>query len=156
MTLAKTYRYYDNGEDSLVIGEPHSDLFTAYVEPIEDGFYVKPEDSIPLALNVLGHDIHPDNPLAASVSVEDAVVQLAHTPMARDFQLSHAAALLKAVDAYDKRAVRLATAEIRRQRALEALADSFARVNKPATEWTGDDVGKLREALGRYDAALAN
>jgi hypothetical protein len=157
MALTKDHYHYDHANNYVTIEVSFGGEGTvAYVAPSDDGVYVTPKSSAPLALNMLGHDVEEEDRHAISVNVEDAVVQIAQTPLSRDFQLRHAAALLKAVIAFDNRAERLAAAEKRREQALESLANSFARVNKPATEWTGADVGKLREALGRYDAALAN
>lgn len=155
MALTKDHEYYDKDGDTIGV-EVTSDT-THGVYLASGGAYVQPEHSVPLALNILGHDRPVDERVSTGrFEVGDAGAFIADSQVARDRQVDTAAALLTAADAYDKRVIRLATAEKRRQQALESLADSFARVNKPATEWTGDDVGKLREALGRYDAALAN
>jgi hypothetical protein len=157
MALTKEYVYIDRDGDVIRVGgydEEPAESPPTWI--MANGAYVQPEFAPSLALNMLGYDVDEEDRHAASLSAEDATVHIAQTPHVRNFQLRYAAVLLKAVIAYDQRAERLATAEKRRERALEALANSFARVNKPSTEWTGDDVGKLREALGRYDAELAN
>ena len=154
MGLTGNYKYTDNDGDWI---EVEGDVGRPLVKTSDEGAYVGEAESLPLALNVLGYDLDEEDRLADNVSVEDAVVIIAQTPMLRDFQLRHAAALLKAVIAFDKRAVRLAAAEKRREAAAQALTDAVIRLrNDGPGAFTGDEIGKLREALGRYDASLAN
>jgi sulfur relay (sulfurtransferase) DsrF/TusC family protein len=93
--------------------------------------------------------------MPATVSVDDAVAFLADSQAARDLQVKNAAALLRAVDAYDKRQARLATAAERREAAAHRLSMAVNRVQS-SSAFGNDEIGKLREALGRYDADLAN
>jgi hypothetical protein len=161
MALTRDQTYYDKDNDSIEVQKPdedaveeHGALGLIYLST-NGGTYVMPEYAAPLALNVLGYDREDVEPLAISVSAEDAVVQIARTPMTRDFQLRHAAALLKAVDAYDTRAIKLARDEERRTQAADWLATSVRRIATQST-FGNAEIGKLREALGRYDAELAN
>jgi hypothetical protein len=155
MALSKSYSYYDS-EDSLSIHESHNESFVAYIEPIDNGFYIKPEDSVPLALNVLGYDRPEDERVSTGrFEVGDAGAFIADSEAVRDRQVRTAAALLTAVDAYDKRAARLATAEKRREAAAISLSRAVATINAK-TIFGNEEIGKLREALGRYDAELAN
>lgn len=165
MTLTKDHRYADHENDSIEVQtaddgaiEEAGSLGLLYLGS-SGGAYVEPKFAAPLALNILGHDRPDDDPLAAKFSVEDSTAHIASSQFFRDEQLNLAAALLMAVDAYDRREKRRATAEERRERAAESLSRDVARLNAAAITsktFGGDEIGKLREALGRFDAALAN
>jgi len=164
MTLTKRHEYVDSDGERIGVdnaeGNPDDTIAWLDTDPegTSDGFYVDVRSSVPLALNILGHDRPDDDPLATRFAVESSVAHIASTQSARDIQLNLAAALLKAVDGYDRRAVRLATAAERRAAAAKSLGDTVAVLRRSAlsNEFADTEIGKLREALGRYDAALAN
>lgn len=160
MALTSSYSYYDNAGDELSVNEPHSGSFAAYVTAAEDGVYVKREDSVAVALNMLGYDRPKDERVSTGrLEVGDVGAFIADSQATRDNQVNLAAALLTAVDAYDQRAKRLATAEKRREAAAISLSKAVADINSLAitsTTFGNEEIGKLREALGRYDAELAN
>jgi hypothetical protein len=159
MALTKSYSYRDINYDELSISKSSSDEQSAFVHTDEDGVYLKREDSVPAALNILGHDRPVDDPIPADEFwVGDSNAGFARTKAIRDRQADLAAALLTAVDAYDQRVKRLATAEERRQKAAASLTASVARlkIERGDATFGNAEIGKLREALGRYDAELAN
>jgi hypothetical protein len=164
MTLTKNHKYIDQDGDVIEAQapgdfEPEQRGVTSliYLEA-SCGTYVEATFAAPLALNILGHDRPNDDPLATEFDVADAVAHIAHSQSMRDSQLNMAAALLMAIDGYDRREVRLATAETRRNEAAKSLTAAVLRLrlDAGADSYSGDDIGKLREALGRFDAALAN
>lgn len=162
MTLTKKHTYADQDGDSITMLPAYPSFPIALrVAEEADGdsaaAYVDSKFAAPLALNILGHDRPDDDPLATKFSVGQSTAWLAQAEGARNDQLDLAAALLMAVDGYDQRAVRLATAEERRNRAAQSLTDTVIKLrNDGPGPFTGDEIGKLREALGRFDAALAN
>jgi len=164
MTLTKTHTYADqDGDGILVLPAFPSFPIALRVTDEDDGetaaAYVDSSFAAPLALNILGHDRPNDDPLATRFAVEAEVAHIASSQHDRDCQLYRAAALLMAVDGYDRRSKRLATAEQRRERAAVSLSNDVAKLNALAITsktFGSDEIGKLREALGRYDAALAN
>lgn len=168
MALTKDHKYYDSDNDLIEVQladddavEERGALGLIYLDTT-GGAYVEPEFAAPLALNILGHDRPADEPVSTGrFRVGEADVFIADNKIGRDHQVNTAAALLTAVDAYDQRARRLASAEQRRKSAAASLSSSVhSIIGLPATtplkEFTGDDIGKLREALGRFDASLAN
>jgi hypothetical protein len=164
VALTKSYKYIDNDGDEITVSEAPewvaNIVATLEARDVDEDegatVYVTSRDSVPLALNMLGYDRPEDGPLMpASVSVDDAVAFLADSQAARDLQVKNAAALLMAVDAYDKRQARLATAAERREAAAHRLSMAVNRVQS-SSAFGNDEIGKLREALGRYDAELAN
>lgn len=157
MTLTKEHEYKDTEGDHVKVHSALNAGDTAFVEAHADGVYVHSEFAAPLALNILGHDRPDDDPLATKFEVEGQGAFIASSPAVRNQQLNLAAAILMAVDGYDRRAVRLATAESRRNEAAKRLTDHVVALRRTgAGDFTGDEIGKLREALGKYDAALAN
>lgn len=160
MTLTKDYNFTDNDGDYLYVEEPDTDVAdaAAFVRTSSIGFNVDPKLTAQVALLILGHDRPDDDPLATKFEVGVEAAYIASTQYDRDRQLNIAAAMLMAVDGYDRRAVRLATAEERRKAAAKSLTAVVLRLrlDAGADSYTGDDIGKLREALGKYDAALAN
>jgi hypothetical protein len=160
MALTKSHTYTDQDGDTIEVPQSFPgfpDVLLRLADSEDSiGVYVDPKDAAPLALNILGHDRPDYEPLATTFSVEEAVAHIAGSKSSRDAQLNLAAALLKAVDAYDRREKRRATDAERRERAARTLGRTVSDIRRASNELTGDDIGKLREALGRYDAALVN
>lgn len=161
MALTGYYKYADKDGDFVEVTPiPQLDEANgvAVIETGDSGTatYVTTADSVPLALNVLGYDRPEDERVSTGVfEIGSCKAPVASSQLQRDEQVELAAALLTAVDAYDKRTIRLATAEKRREAAAHSLA---LKVNKIASKSTfgNGEIGELREALGHYDAALAN
>ena len=163
MALTNHHKYVDQDGDSIDVPRSYEGFPDVLLQLTSSdecvGVYVTDGNAAPLALNILGHDRPDDDPLAVKFIVEESTAHIAHSQTARDAQLNLAAALLMSVDGYDRRAVRLATAEERRERAAVSLSKDVAKLNALAITsktFGNDEIGKLREALGRYDAALAN
>jgi hypothetical protein len=162
MKLTKDHKYTDGDGDTIRVeangGGPEGTIYLA-IDQVDgnEGAFITKADSVPLALNILGHDRPDDDPLATSFDVNGRFAHLADSKSDRHAQLDVAAALLMAVDAYDRRAVRRASAEERRNAAAMRLTDKVGELhNAGPGPFTGEEIGKLREALGNYDAALAN
>lgn len=159
MAVTREYTYSDNDFDTIEVSQGGG-IGTAYISPMDEGFYVTPKNSVALALNMLGHDRPVDEPVSTGrfeVGTQSAF--LANSAEERNKMLDAAAALLLAVDATDRRQERLATAEKRRESAAASLARDVASIGALVSTggaFNNDQIGKLREALGRYDAALAN
>lgn len=164
MALSKRHEYIDEVGDIISIESAVKDAAIAYVEVESEfstvGVSVTTRSSVPLALNILGYNRPGDEQVSTGrFEVGDAGAFIASSEAARDRQVRTAAALLTAVDAYDKRTARLATAEKRREAAAISLSKAVADVNSLAIAsktFGNAEIGKLREALGRYDAELAN
>jgi hypothetical protein len=131
--LKEAHNYTDNDGDKLTIEEnPDDDLAIAWVSDLsEDGFNVTVENSIPLALNVLGYD-RPD----AGAAVEAIVGRygFGRNPNhisgkdSRDELLAQSIANLLAIDAYDQRAAeRKAEEEAKAARVAEQMARARAK-----------------------------
>jgi hypothetical protein len=165
MALTKDHKYIDSDCDTIEDQTPADEaveedgaLGLVYL-PNTGGTYILPKFSVPLALNVLGHDRPVDERVSTGrFDLGGATAYIADNQAARDHQVNLAAALLTAVDAYDQRATRLATAEERRQKAAESLTASVVRIKleRGDAAFGNAEIGKLREALGRYDAELDN
>lgn len=159
MALTKNHEYYDAEGDWIKI-EELADLeaddanYGAYsfVHSAQGGAYVTAAAAPSLALNILGHDAPTDDREGEWVPA---------SALDRDAALDLAVTRLQAVIRFDLREKRLATAEQRRKSAAASLSSKLHSVvglpiTSPLKQLTGDDIGKLREALGRYDAELAN
>jgi len=132
----------------------------AYIEPIDNGVYIKEENSIPLALNVLGFDRPSfERVPEGSFVVGEMTAKLAASEVGRNQQVQLAVALLMAVDVYDRQAAWQIEAQKRRDSAAAILSKDVANLGawvSTGGSFGNEQIGKLREALGRYDAALAN
>lgn len=159
MAITKSYTYSDHSYDTIEVSNCIGDA-NAYISPMDEGVYVTTKNSVPLALHMLGHDRPVDEPVSTGrFEVGTSVAFIPDSNFDRNELANEAAALLLAVDAYDQRQDRLATAEKRREAAATTLSKSVADIGAWVTTggtFGNDQIGKLREAPGRYDAALAN
>jgi hypothetical protein len=185
MGLTKDHEYTDNEGDAIRVEaadplDARDAVAFLNIKQVDDdeGFYVLPAFSIPLALNVLGYD----RPSAAQFSFVAEVGNYTAGKTAptgqysRDALLAEAIASLRAVDAYDQRQVeRKAKEDAKAKAEAEAAAkakrdaeyarhkqESYERAkvtyadairDQIASGITPESVAKVQSALSAYETA---
>lgn len=124
MGLTKEYEYTDNDGDTLTIDENDcDDKAIAWVSDMSSsGFNVTAENSVPLALNVLGYD-RPDlerGECATRVGGYFAQGAVIRDQIERDELMATAASALKSIDFYDQGVAARRAEEAERQKRVEA------------------------------------
>ena len=121
MGLTKKHEYTDGDGDAIRIQKWTAGGHVAHIEAAKYGSFVNAADSIPLALNVLGHDRPQLGEPAAVRSAGDAYyVVVIGSDAHRDELLARAAANLRAIDLYDQHVVKKKADEEAAAKAAEA------------------------------------
>ena len=176
MGLTKYHTYTDNEGDSIRVEHDGPEGVVAYldIEQVDgnDGVYVTPEFSIPLALNVLGYDRPSAKPYAAGpTKYRDATANEAipGSQVARDTNIAKAIDLLIGADIYDQRvAANKAAGEVKAAKEAKAKRDAELNAELAATtrklrnlSETVADFGvtairaeEIAEAAAKYKAAF--
>ena len=171
VSLTKYHTYTDNEGDSIRVEHDGPEGVVAYLDIDQvdgnDGVYVTPEFSIPLALNVLGYDrMEALGGFTTTIGEATSHGVLVSSPQHRDRVLSIAVAYLKSVDRYDQReAAKAFEAKVAAKRAAEYAKykqESFDKAKSAYAAavadqfWRGIDAestAKVQAALSAYETA---
>jgi len=141
--LTRDHKYTDNDGDTLLIAEADEDepLAIAWIDKLSNpcGFNVTVENTVPLALNVLGHD----RPTLGDWALSSTVVVRGDGH--REELLAQAAANLRAIDLYDQHVVKKKADDEAAAKAAE-IAAAKARVEVANREIAERHLRKAKDA----------
>jgi hypothetical protein len=164
--LTTSHIYTDQDNDSIEVTQTSNAVACVTVNGGRAA-YVKAEHSVPLALNVLGHDRpHSLTDYKATVGGQSAYSVTIESQAQRDRALAGAIASLKSVDRYDQKAAqRKAEAEAQAKRDAEYAKqkqESFDRAKQAYADAIRDQIAsgidaesaaKVQAALSAYETA---
>jgi hypothetical protein len=170
--LTKEHSYTDNDGDKLTVEEnPDDDLAIAWVSHLsENGFNVTAENSVPLALNILGYDRPSSAPYVAGPTTYNGRTANRSIPTSkstRDAHVAEAIDLLIGADIFDQREVERKEFEAKaaakrdaeyakhKQESFDHAKQSYADAirDQIASGIDAESAAKVQAALSAYETA---